>query len=146
MALESAIFNRPSLLRLALRAVPLGTRLLPRLPERTTQRALGRLLGRWPALWGLPDDGEYVRSTREAFRLAFPAEDADRFVQSWLAARANALTISLDYMARWLLDRESRTVRLRPSFRLQGTGAFVVVFLHYSLEPVIQLACLAGHP
>lgn len=146
MAVESAISNRSSPLRLALRAVPLGTRLLPRLPERTTQRALGRILGRWPALWGLSDDGEYVRSTRQAFRLAFPAEDADRFVQSWLAARANALALSVGYMARWIIGRESRMVRLQPRFRLQGTGPFVVVFLHYSLEPVIQLACLTAHP
>jgi hypothetical protein len=146
MTVESAIANRSSPLRLALRAVPLGTRLLPRLPERTTQRVLGRILGRWPELWGLSDDGEHVRSTRQAFRLAFPAEDADRFVQSWLTARGNALAISLDYMARWLVGRKSRMVRLRSSFRLQGPGPFVVVCLHYSLEPVIQLAVLAAHP
>lgn len=146
MAVESAISNLPSPLRLALRAVPLGTRLLRRLPERTTQRVLGRVLGRWPALWGIPDDGEYVRSTRQAFRLAFPDEDADQFVQGWLTARANALAISLAYMARWLVGRESRMVRLAPRSRLQGRGPFLVVFLHYSLEPVIQLACLAAHP
>jgi hypothetical protein len=145
MVSEISIPTIPWRLRQVQRVAPLGARLLPRLPERLSQLAVGRVLGRWPALSGVSDDGIYVRSARQTFQLAFPTEDADRFGDRWLAARSQGLAISLNYMARWAAGRESRLVRPRPSFRLRGTGPFIVVYLHYSLEPIVQLACLAAH-
>jgi hypothetical protein len=136
----------PSAFALALRAVPLGRRLLPRLPERTSQIAMRRAIRRWPEPWGLFDDGERVRDVRQAFVLAFPSEDVDLFANRWVAARSDALAATLNYLSRWVVGRESRMVHTEPSAHLRTERASVVVFLHYSVDPVMQLACLTTHP
>src|SRR5271167_4757894 len=105
-------------LALAQRFVPFGQRTLPWLPERPAQRALSATLRRSTELWGLSGDSVRVTSAKRAFEMAFPEEDADRFVDEWMAARSDALAASLVYLARWRAGRESRIIRLRPSFRL----------------------------
>jgi hypothetical protein len=127
-------------LALAQRFVPFGQRVLPWLPERLAQRALSATLQRWTELWGLSGESVRVTSTKRAFEMAFPEEDADRFVDEWMAARSDALAASLVYLSRWRTGRESRIIRLRPTFRLPAGKPCVVALVHFSIDPVVNVA------
>jgi hypothetical protein len=114
---------------------------LPFLPERTSQLAMGAALGRWPQLWGLSATDKGIGGARRAFERAFPDEDADEFLACWVRARGQGMATSLNYLSRWIRGRDSRLVQVAPQFQL-SKGPHVVALLHYSFEPVAQLACL----
>lgn len=102
---------------------------------------MGKVFGRWPQLWGLPR--ERVHSSRQAFELGFPDEDVDRFLDGWLMERGRGTATCLNYMARWICDRPSRLIRPTSDFELPA-GPCVVVFLHYSIDPIVQIACISA--
>lgn len=133
----------PKALMLSQRLIPLGRRVLPRLPERPTQLAMGEVLGRWPQLWGLGASSGRVRSSRRAFELGFPDEDVEDFLNRWVMARGRGMATCLSYMARWIRDRPSRVIRPGPDFELP-TGPCVVAFLHYAIDPIAQIACISA--
>jgi len=132
-------------LGLAQRLVPFGARWLPRIGERPARFALSVILRRWIELCGLRDDGARATGARRAFQMALPDQDADRLMERWTAARSDALASSLVYLARWVAGRPSRTIRPRPSFRLPPDLPCVVGVLHYSIDPVVSVACLEAN-
>lgn len=122
--------------------IPLGRSVLPLLPERTSQRVMGAALGRWPRLWGLSETDKGLGGARRAFERAFPDEDVDEFLARWARARGQGMATSLNCLSRWIRGRDSRLVQLGSQFELPK-GPHVVAFLHYSIDPMAQLACLS---
>lgn len=123
--------------------LPLGRSVLPLLPERPSQRVMGAVLGRWPQLWGLSETDKGLGGARRAFELAFPDQDVEEFLARWVQARSQGMATSLNYLARWIRGRDSRLVQLAPQIQMPK-GPHVVAFLHYSIDPTAQLACLPG--
>jgi hypothetical protein len=108
---------------------------------------MSRAIALWSAPWGLFSDGGRVHDVRRAFLLAYPGENAAFFLDSWLRVRRDALAANLNYLSRWYVGRDSCMVRVRPTLRQwTGGGPLVVVFLHYSIDPVMQLSCLTSYP
>lgn len=132
-------------LRLSQRLAPVSRRALPWMPERPTRFAMGETYARWPGLWGLTRSGNRVRTSREAFERAFPDEDADRFLSEWVRAKGRGMAACVGYLARWDRGRRSRVIRPVPGFELPD-GPCVFAFLHYSIDPLAQLACMSGAP
>ncbi|HET7443201.1 MAG TPA: hypothetical protein VFJ57_00940 [Solirubrobacterales bacterium] len=80
---------------------------------------------------------------KSAFERAFPERDSAAFVAAWTKARGAALSTSLVFLARWLIGRPSRFLRLRPELHLPAEGPFVIAALHYSIDPLVQLSCIS---
>lgn len=135
----------PRGLRLSRRLAPLGGAILPWLPERLSRFAMGAAFARWPGLWGLTASGKRVRTSRQALERAFPGEDANRLLSEWVRARGRGMAAAVNYLARWRKGRRSRLIRPAPGFELPE-GPCVFAFLHYSIDPVVQLACLSAAP
>lgn len=135
----------PRALRFSQRLVPLGRRTLPWLPERTTQLMLGGAFARWPGLWGLTASGARFQESRRALERAFPDQDVDRLLSEWVRARSRGIGVCVDYLARWTKGRPSRLIRPTPEFGLPD-GPCVFAFLHYSIDPIVQLACMSAAP
>ncbi len=137
-------------LRARLRArphiVPIGRHILPRLPERSTRAALARVLRRSPQMWGLREGSERLRCARCSYQTAFPENDLDTFIADWITARAGALATSMTHMARTDVGRSSNLIQASMSLDLPDDAPCVIAYLHYSIDPVIQLALLAGNP
>lgn len=135
-----------SVFRVSRRVAPVAQQMLPVLPEALCRAALGGALSRWPALWGMFDEGKRVRATRQAYSLAFPDEDADAFIAEWVAARGDDLAASMIHMARVIAGRRSRL--LCGESRIAGDRGrpSIVALLHYSIDPVLSLALMAANP
>jgi hypothetical protein len=133
------------MLRFAQGLIPLGPKMLTWFPERPSQLVLGWALARFPKLWGISIEGTRVQKSRRAFELAFPDEDADELLADWMRARGRGMATTLGYLARWSKGRRTRLMRTAPEFKLPE-GPCVVAFLHFSFEPIGQLACIAASP
>jgi len=53
------------------------------------------------------------------------------------------MATTVSYLARWIRGRRSRLVQPGPEHRFPR-GPSVVAFLHYSIDPIVQLACIAA--
>ena len=130
-------------LKLTQGLVPLGRGMLPLLPERPSRFVIGEVLGRWPQLWGLSASGARVRGARRAFELAFPGEDIDALLDSWVLERGRGMATSVSYLSRWIRGRRSRLIQPGAEHRFPS-GPSVIAFLHYSIDPIVQLACISA--
>lgn len=139
----ASIGARSRALKLTQGLIPLGRNVLPLLPERPSRFVMAEVLGRWPQLWGLSAKGERVRGARRGFELAFPEEDVDALLANWVLERGGGMATSLSYLSRWIRGRRSRLVQPSPEQRFPR-GPSVVAFLHYSIDPVVQLACISA--
>ena len=140
---------RPSattIFAVAQRAVPVGQRILPLVPEPVGRGALTGVLRRWPSLWGMFDDSKRLRAARHAYQLAFPGEDAEDFTTQWLASRGAGLAASLTHMARESAGRSSRMIDGGSEIHIADDGPCVIALLHYSIDPVLGLTLLAANP
>ncbi len=135
--------SSPMALNLARALIPLGRNVLPFLPERPSQFVMGGAMGRLPQLWGLVDQGQRVRNARRAFEQALPDEDTDVLYARWVRAKGRGIATSLIYLSRWIKGRGSRLIGPADELELP-TGPCVVAFLHYSIDPLVQLACIAA--
>jgi hypothetical protein len=131
---------------LSQRAVPIGQRILPLFPEPLSRATLAGALRRWPSLWGMFEDGKRVQAARQAYSLAFPDENAETFTTRWIASRGEDLAGSLIHMARENAGRSSRLLCTKSVMHLARDRPRVVAFLHYSIDPVLQLSLLAARP
>jgi hypothetical protein len=132
-------------LRLSRGLAPLSRKTLPRLPERPTQLAMAEAFARWPGLWGLTASGVRVQAARLAFERAFPDRDVDRLLSEWVRARGRGMAACVNYLLRWTKGRHSRLIRPTAELELPD-GPCVLAFLHYSIDPLVQLACMAAAP
>ena len=135
----------PRALRFSQRLAPLSARTLPWLPERTNQLAMGEAFARWPELWGLRASGPRCQGSRRALERAFPDQDVDRLLSEWVRERSRGVAACVNYLARWTKGRPSRLIRPVPGFELPD-GPCVFAFLHYSIDPAVQLACMSAAP
>jgi hypothetical protein len=126
-------------------AVPIAARLLPRLPERSSCAALTQVLRCCPQLWGWSTESDRLRFSCDAYEQAFPCDDADAFVTELVRTRARALATSMVYMARAQAGRDCALVVPRTLDGVQP-GPCIVTYLHYAIDPVVQLALLAANP
>lgn len=133
------------LLRARRYAAPIAAGLLPRLPERSTRAALTQVLMRCPQLWGWSAESDRLRFSRAAYAQAFPSEDAHAFVTELVRTRAQSLATSIVSMARAQAGRDCALVVPRTLDGLQP-GPCIVTYLHYAIDPVVQLALLAANP
>jgi hypothetical protein len=118
---------------------------MPLVPERCSRFALGVILGRAPGLWGWTPGGDRQNAVEGAFESAFPSEDAESFLAEMIPRRARALATSMAYMARYRAGRDSDFVG---SLRVpvpDGTPC-VITYLHYAIDPVVQLVLLSDNP
>lgn len=135
----------PRALRFSQRLAPLSERTLPWFPERTNQLAMGEAFARWPGLWGMTPSGARFQGSRRALERAFPDEDVDRLLSEWVRARGRGMGACVNYLARWAKGRPSRLIRPTPEFGLPD-GPCVFAFLHYSIDPIVHLACMSAAP
>jgi hypothetical protein len=132
------------LLRAWQHLVPIGQLVLPHLPERFSRAVLARALRPYPQLWGWASQGERRHFARLSYQLAFPGEDADAFIIQTIAARADAIATSMTYIAR---TQGRRASDLLQAGRLTGDEQrpCVVTYLHYAIDPAVQLAILSAN-
>lgn len=104
------------------------------------------MLRRWPGLWGMFCEGKRVHATRQAYRQAFPHEDADAFMAEWIAARGDDLAASMIHMARVAAGRRSRLLCGESRIESEVGQPSVIAILHYSIDPVLSLALLRANP
>lgn len=114
---------------------------MPLFPERYSRGALGAVLGYAPRLWGWTRGGDRQTAVRLAFESAFPREDAELFFSEMIPRRARALATSMTYMARYRAGQDSRFVVPLRLPVADGTPC-VITYLHYAIDPVVQLALL----
>ncbi len=126
-------------------AVPIAAPLLSRLPERSSRAALTRVLRRCPQLWGWSPKSDRLRFSYDAYEQAFPCGDAHAFVTELVRTRARALGTSMVYMARAQAGRDCALVAPGTLHGLQA-GPCIVAYLHYAIDPVVQLVLLAANP
>jgi hypothetical protein len=114
---------------------------MPLLPERYSRAALGVVLSRAPRLWGWTRGGDRQSAVMLAFESAFPSEDAELFLSEMIPRRARALATSMTYMARYRAGRDSGFVGpLR--LPVPDGSPCVITYLHYAIDPVVQLVLL----
>jgi hypothetical protein len=106
---------------------------------------LSALLRRFPSLWGWSVHGDRHDSVRCAFEQAFPCDDSTAFVKQTIAARSRALAASMIYMARTQAGRSSALVKPLMLTDADETP-YVVTYLHYAIDPTMQLSLLAANP
>jgi hypothetical protein len=139
-AFRTAVFN------MSQRAAPMGQRVFPLVAESPSRATLAGVLKRWPNLWGMFDDGEYAAATRQAYRHAFPAEDAETFTTHWIASRGEHLAASMVHSARVTAGRRSSLVDADSGIKIAGGRPCVIALLHYSIDPVVTLAVIFANP
>jgi hypothetical protein len=130
----------------AQRMVPIGQRVLPFVPESVSRALLARALGQWPSLWGMFEGGKRARTTRHAYGLAFPQEDAQVFINQWIASRGKDLAASIIHMARVSAGRQSSLVDIESEIVISQNRPCIVALLHYSIDPILPLAVIASNP
>jgi hypothetical protein len=130
----------------AQRMVPIGQRVLPFVPESVSRATLARALGQWPSLWGMFEDSKRARTTRHAYGLAFPREDAQVFIRQWIASRGEDLAASIIHMARVSADRHSSLIDTKSEIVISQNRPCIVALLHYSIDPILPLAVIASNP
>ncbi len=133
------------LLRARRYVVPIAGRVLPRLPENSSRTALTRILKSCPLLWGWSKESDRRRFSREAYARAFPDKDAREFDAQLVRMRAHALATSITYMARAQAGLGCTLVTPCTLDARQGTPC-IVTYLHYAIDPAVQLALLATNP
>jgi hypothetical protein len=137
--------SAPRALRFSQRLAPLSERTLPWLPEWSNQLVMGGAFSRWPGLWGLTASSARFQESRLTLERAFPDQDVDRLLSEWVRARGRGMGVCVNYLARWKKGRPTRLIRPTPGFGLPD-GPCVFAFLHYSIDPVVQLACMSAAP
>jgi len=142
---EGAGARATKALRFSQGLAPLARKTLPRLPGRPTQFLMGEVFARRPGLWGLTSSSVRVQASRRAFERSFPDQDVERLLSAWVMARGRGMAACVNYLARWTTGRPSRLIRLAPAFELPD-GPCVFASLHYSIDPLVQLACMALAP
>jgi|HubBroStandDraft_2_1064218.scaffolds.fasta_scaffold00986_4 hypothetical protein len=125
--------------------VHMGRQLLPFFPERLSGPMLATLLRRMPGMWGWSATSERLRSASYAYRDAFPHADHQAFMTAFVAARARGLATSMAWMSKKEAGRRSTVVDHElPLTPLDGSPC-LVTYLHYSIDPTLQLALIAGN-
>jgi len=114
---------------------------MPRVPERWSCAGLGLVLCRAPGLWGWTPGGDRQTAVEVAFAAAFPAEDPKTFLAAMIPRRARALATSMTYMARHRVGRDSNSIGPLP-LPVPDDTPCVITYLHYAIDPVVQLALL----
>jgi hypothetical protein len=146
VCLTSRLRLEPLLLRNRQSLVSTAERVLPYIPERARRAGLARLLSRAPALWGWSSESERRRYTQLSYRQAFPDGDCDAFMSDLIVARAAGLATSIAYLSQSGLQRRSNLVVRSPSISVDDGTPCVVAYLHYSIDPLVQLALLSANP
>jgi hypothetical protein len=123
-----------------------GPPVLGRLPERSARAGLSRFLRGSPQLWGWSARSERRRLARDAYRCAFPESDDAMFVADFVKTRAEGLATSITFMTRMSYARNSELVDDRLPLPLGSSEPCIVTYLHYAIDPVLQLALVAGNP
>jgi hypothetical protein len=136
---------RPVVLQARRYMVPIAGRVLPCLPENSSRTALAQVLRFCPLLWGWSKESDRRRFSREAYARAFPHDDAHEFVAQLVRMRAHALATSITYMARARAGRDCTLVAPCTLEAPQGMPC-IVTYLHYAIDPVVQLTLLATNP
>jgi hypothetical protein len=115
--------------------------LLAVLPERPARAVLAATLRRFPGLWGWSEKSYRRRFECSAYLRAHPGDDAQAFLANAIDLRAMAYATSMTYMARTQAGRDSALitpVALPP-------GPCVIAYLHYAIDPAVQLSLLAAN-
>jgi hypothetical protein len=125
--------------------VSIAGRVLPCLPESSSRTALTRILRFCQFLWGWSNESDRRRFSREAYARAYPGQDAREFEAQLVRMRAHALATSITYMAR---SRAGLDCTLVAPCKLGATQGMpcIVTYLHYAIDPVVQMALLATNP
>jgi len=132
------------LVHLTQRMVLFGIRLASTLPEETARAILAPGLVRFPQLWGLEVGGQRVKHATQAYRQAFPASSEKRFAEEWMRARGEAMAAVLPFLARWARGRPSSRITPAADLQLPEKGPVLIAALHYSIDPAVQLSCMAA--
>jgi hypothetical protein len=132
------------LLRCRRHMAPIVGRVLPYLPERSSRTALAQILEVCPFLWGWSKESDRRRFSREAHVRAFPHEDAYEFMAQLVKLRAHALATSITYMVRAQAGVDCASVVPCTLDTQQGMPC-IVTYLHYAIDPVVQLTLLASN-
>lgn len=126
--------------------VPVGRRFLPYLPERLSRFVLATFLRHVPELWGWSASSERLRHASCAYRDAFPEANSAAFIDAFVAARAHGLATSMTWMSRKDTDHASVLVDAHLLLRVPDNTPCVVTYVHYSIDPILQLAVIASNP
>jgi len=142
--------SRPRFEQLLLRSrrglVATGERVLPYVPEQARRAGLARLLSYAPAIWGWSSESERRHYARLSYRQAFPDEDCDAFMSDLIAAKAGGLATSIAYLTQRSSQRRSSVMVSAPALPVTDGAPCVMAYLHYSIDPVVQLALLSANP
>jgi hypothetical protein len=130
------------MLRLRRYFVPLCRRILLSLPERPSRTLLLHVLSRATHLWGWSAGSERLQCARRAYRSAYPEADDGAFVRQLIAARADGLATSMTYMSRTSAGRATSLIADQLFLCAPADAPCVITYLHYSIDPAIQLALL----
>jgi hypothetical protein len=115
--------------------------LLAIFPERAARAVLASTLRRFPGLWGWSEKSYRRRFESSAYLRAHPREDADAFLARAIDLRATAYATSMTYMARTQAGRDSALI----APVALPTGPCVIAYLHYAIDPAMQLSLLAAN-
>jgi hypothetical protein len=110
-------------------------------PERLGRAVLAGTLRRFPGLWGWSEKSYRRRFECSAYRHAHPHDDAEAFLNRAIRLRATAYATSMTYMARTQAGRHSSLIV--PA--ALPTGPCVIAYLHYAIDPALQLSLLAAN-
>lgn len=124
---------------------PIGRYLLARLPQRFSRWVLTVLLRHLPEMWGWSLSSGRFRAASCAYRDAFPQADHQAFMNAFVAARASGLATSMAWMSRNDAGRASPLIDDYLSLAVPGDAPCLVTYLHYSIDPILPLALLAGN-
>jgi len=110
-------------------------------PERLGRAVLTGALRRFPGLWGWSEKSYRRRFECSAYRHAHPHDDAAAFLKRAIHLRAMAYATSMTYMARTQAGRDSALIA--PA--ALPAGPCVIAYLHYAIDPALQLSLLAAN-
>jgi hypothetical protein len=84
------------------------------------------------------------RFTRSAYQDAFPHEDLEAFMTEIVMARSRAFATSMTYLARTQAGRHSDLIEPLLLRDFDETPC-IVTYLHYAIDPSLQLALIAAN-
>jgi hypothetical protein len=124
--------------------VPLIRHGLSRCPELYGRTILAGVLRLCPQLWGWSTEDPRWHFTRSAYQDAFPHEDIEAFMTKIVMTRASAFATSMTYLARTQAGRHSDLIEPLLLRDFVGTPC-IVTYLHYAIDPSLQLALIAAN-
>jgi hypothetical protein len=110
-------------------------------PERLGRAVVASTLRRFPGLWGWSEKSYRRRFECSAYRHAHPGDDAEAFLTKAIHLRAMGYATSMTYMARTQAGRDSALI----APVALPAGPCVIAYLHYAIDPAMQLSLLAAN-